>query len=278
MTSLEKFNQILKAILMICALLVAIGTVITFGISELLNNNKNRGVEVKKSDDRRNNKREDDHIVTISSPYFYTKTDSRFLVAEIEIRNSSEGYGALLSSNSSSSGSALYLNSKFDFMVGCSTCWFRNLIYFENAAAEGRKVFSSEVAITRFYIPDPESNSLSSDSSYSENKRKNLANFALFSVIEKDTNHDGVLNQGDEEITYISELDFSKKTRITPPATLLLEWKFDLQGSNLYLYVKQDSNGNKEYDELDKRSILITDIENPSIARAIVGPMKDATH
>ncbi|MBP9707355.1 MAG: hypothetical protein KBD78_06890 [Oligoflexales bacterium] len=94
---------------MICAHLVAIGTVITFGVSELLNNNKNRGVEVKKADDRRNNKSEDDHIVTISSPYFFSKNDSRFLVAEIEIRNSSDGYGALLSSNSSSSGSALYL-------------------------------------------------------------------------------------------------------------------------------------------------------------------------
>lgn len=112
---------------------------------------------------------------------------------------------------------------------------------------------------------------LGMDSTLTDAKKKALSNIAILTVIEKDSNQDGVLNTADEEITYISDLGFTKMTQIIPPKTQLLHWSLDPIGKSLFLYVKQDTNTNQEFDDLDKRSIMVVDLENPAMARTIVG-------
>ena len=97
-----------------------------------------------------------------------------------------------------------------------------------------------------------------------------LKNMTLVSVIQEDTNHDGLLNESDHELTYLSDLSFKKSVQITPPAVQLLGWDVDSQGEKLYLYVRKDSNKNGKYDNLDERSILFTSTKRPALAQRLL--------
>lgn len=256
MNKLMKYNHALVALLLTSALVFGLGTVVVIGAKLLFSKTGRMGVQVPGNENGKAGEATGEAHRTISEPHFLSKSNASFLVAEVEIRKSESGSGFYFSKgNSWSGGTILNFYDVKNLFVGCNSCWFRNLIFFNGPEDSGQRLFESGVLITRVYVPNPES--------------KKNPDMVLYSVIREDTNGDGMLNSRDSEVTYLTDVTFQNRTQVTPDETQLMDWKVDPAQRGLYLYVRKDTNKNGEYDELDERSVLYTNLKDPSMGRPV---------
>lgn len=87
-----------------------------------------------------------------------------------------------------------------------------------------------------------------------------------------DTNGDGVLDEHDDIGAYLSDIDGTKLTRITPPGSRVVGKTYDETRRRLYLKIVQDTDGNKTLDDKDSSALIEVDVER----RRIVGTILDA--
>ena len=256
MNRLMKYNHALVALLLTSALVFGLGTVVVIGAKLLFSKTGRMGVQVPGAGQSNAGGTSEESHKTISEPHFLSKSNASFVVAEVEIRKSESGSGFYFSKgNSWSGGTILNFYDVNNLFMGCNSCWFRNLIFFNGPGDTGRRLFESSVLITRVYVPNPES--------------KKSPDLVLYSVIREDTNGDGMLNRKDSEVTYLTDTKFERPIQVTPDKTQLMDWKVDPSQKGLYLYVRKDTNKNGEYDELDERSVLHTSLKSPSEGQPI---------
>jgi hypothetical protein len=87
-----------------------------------------------------------------------------------------------------------------------------------------------------------------------------------------DTNGDGVLDERDDIGAYLSDIDGTKLARITPPGSRVVGKTYDETRRRLYLKIVQDTDGNKTLDDNDSSALIEVDVAH----RRIVGTILDA--
>ena len=88
--------------------------------------------------------------------------------------------------------------------------------------------------------------------------------FALYQVIEKDFNKDGVLNQADPVILYISDTDGKNFRRLTTPNRHAIDWQLMSKANFLIVRTFEDSNKDGQMNHLDEMYIEKISLENPA--------------
>jgi len=82
-----------------------------------------------------------------------------------------------------------------------------------------------------------------------DNTRKQLL---VYLVLDKDTNRDHKLDDDDIKTLYISNIDGSNFTKLTPEFQELIDWKVLGIKNRLYFKSIEDTNANGEFDKDDK--------------------------
>ncbi|GAB4544318.1 MAG: hypothetical protein Tsb0014_38310 [Pleurocapsa sp.] len=78
--------------------------------------------------------------------------------------------------------------------------------------------------------------------------------------LEKNTHY----NSLDTIAAYLYNLIDNQLTRITPLNTSLIKWKIDLNRSQIFLEIKQDTNKDRQFSSEDESSIIRFDLTNDS--------------
>lgn len=86
--------------------------------------------------------------------------------------------------------------------------------------------------------------------------------YLLYKVIDKDTNLDQVLDYQDLKSLYISKIDGSSFTKITPEYQELVSWKILASKNKLYFKTVEDINKDGEFDKTDIIHYHYLDLEN----------------
>ena len=71
----------------------------------------------------------------------------------------------------------------------------------------------------------------------------------LYTIVNQDTNQDKVLNTEDAERGYLSDLSGKSLRAITPANTKLTQWQCDFERNQLILFVREDSNGDRQFEQ-----------------------------
>lgn len=88
-----------------------------------------------------------------------------------------------------------------------------------------------------------------------------------------DSNGDDVLDEHDDVGAYLSNIDGTKLVRITPPGSRVVGKTYDENRRRLYLKIEQDTDGNKMLDNNDTSALIEVDMDR----RQILGTILDAS-
>lgn len=84
----------------------------------------------------------------------------------------------------------------------------------------------------------------------------------VYTLIDRDTNKDGMLNQNDIKSLYISKIDGSKFKKITLDFQELIDWTTIENINRLYYRAIEDTNKNGEFDKNDKMHYCFLNLIN----------------
>ncbi|MDH4276225.1 MAG: hypothetical protein OEW08_14425 [Gammaproteobacteria bacterium] len=89
-------------------------------------------------------------------------------------------------------------------------------------------------------------------------------------ITTNDTNGDGVLDKHDDTGAWLSNIDGTRLTRITPPNSRVEAKTYDPGRQKIYLKVLQDTDNNKTLDEKDGSALIVVDIAQKRIVKTIM--------
>ena len=86
--------------------------------------------------------------------------------------------------------------------------------------------------------------------------------YLLYNIIDNDTNQDNLLDYHDLKSLYISKIDGSSFTKITPEYQELVNWKILLSKNRLYFKTIEDINKDGVFDKADSIHYHYLDLED----------------
>lgn len=92
----------------------------------------------------------------------------------------------------------------------------------------------------------------------------------LFKIAFEDTNQDGVLNNRDTLVGYLSNLDGTNLIQITPEKMQLERWQNDAESKKLFLTVSHDTNDDHKFNLDDPKFLLAVSIDDPKMGTEVV--------
>ena len=132
---------------------------------------------------------------------------------------------------------------------------FNNIVFKNKNQQDTFLLLDKKALITCFYYPYK----------YCKEKDADVPKFLMFSVIEKDTNGDNLINDDDAENIYLANMSGKNMKRVNPENTKLINWTLNRKDKKIYLRLRTDSNLDKKFTKNDKMEIIVTDVENPSL-------------
>jgi hypothetical protein len=79
----------------------------------------------------------------------------------------------------------------------------------------------------------------------------------IWTLIDQDTNHDGVINALDTRHLYLSDLTGQNLRALSPEGAQALRWQWDSHSKELFISVRRDTNGDGQYTEEDGTELLV---------------------
>jgi len=122
---------------------------------------------------------------------------------------------------------------------------YNNLIFFNKYDKNLHLLFEKKVLITSVAIP-----------------REDIGNLIYYTVIENDTNNDGMLYYGDVRHFYTSDLSGRNLKKFEMPDGLLRYVHPEHETGDLIIFLTVDSNKDGEYTEHDQDIVLRLKIQN----------------
>lgn len=132
---------------------------------------------------------------------------------------------------------------------------FNNIIFKNKNTDEAFLLLDKPAMITSFYYPYKSS----------EDKNASVAKFLMFTILEKDSNKDGLINDDDADSVYISNMTGKNLKKVNPENTKLIDWNLSEKDKKLYLRLRTDSNRDNKFTEEDKMEIIVVNPENLDI-------------
>jgi len=96
----------------------------------------------------------------------------------------------------------------------------------------------------------------------------------IYSLVDKDTNRDGKYDSNDIKALYISNIDGSDFTKLTPEFQELLDWNVILDKNRLYFRSIEDINKNGEFDSTDAINYYFIDLNEDNWELQSYSPLK----
>ena len=108
-------------------------------------------------------------------------------------------------------------------------------------------------------------------------------NTLIWTLIDRDTNHDGVINALDARRLYASDPAGQNLRPLSPEGTQARRWQWDSRSKELFISVRKDANGDGQYTDEDGTELLVTRGEplvpaTPVIDAAVVKSLDSALH
>ena len=137
---------------------------------------------------------------------------------------------------------------------------FHNLVFRHKQSGESHLLLDKPAVISRCYFPTERPGK---DESHPPK-------FLLVSISDTDTNHDGVIDEEDAAIGYMSDLAGRQMRQVTPPNTQLLDWEIDRTDHLIYLRVRGDTNHDGKFTDTDDEWIVQVSADQPAIGTPVV--------
>lgn len=138
-----------------------------------------------------------------------------------------------------------YQNSNSDYIGG----WFSN-IYFDDLSSNKQHLLTQQALFI-------------SDAYYlrklGENKKKH---YIIYSVYDKDSNKDNIINKKDVLSKYISKLDGNDFKKITPEGHDFIKGVFEEKSNRYYFITIEDTNKDGFFDKEDKYNYFYIDFSD----------------
>lgn len=166
---------------------------------------------------------------------------------------------------------------------GWSSISVSNLIFHGKKNNETRLLLDKNAYIAQFdYLVNSTSNNSNRKNYQGFNscqlpkklaEAKNFEQLFIYRIIQQDTNRNKVLDNKDADRGYLSDLSGKKLRPITPVNTKLVQWECDVQRNQLVLFVLEDSNGDRKYEQngsKDALALYLYDLSTNKLTRITV--------
>lgn len=143
-------------------------------------------------------------------------------------------------------------------MPGFEALYGYNLVNMEHYNVKqnkSTKFFEKSVLIRTFYYPAFSKDTL--------NSKPIERNYFLVSAYDVDSNKDGVLNLKDLRKLYYFDINGSSKTQLIPSNYSVYKSQYDSANDFLYVYAKEDTNGNGAIEKEECSTTFYLDLNNP---------------
>jgi hypothetical protein len=95
-----------------------------------------------------------------------------------------------------------------------------------------------------------------------DNAIKNKNKIIVYTLIDQDTNKDGIIDEDDIKSLYLSKIDGSSFQKITSDFQELIDWNIIEDKNRLYYRAIDDTNKNGKFDKNDKMHYCYVDLNN----------------
>ena len=133
-----------------------------------------------------------------------------------------------------------------------------NVVYYNSQTGSSYSLLTRKALINQFYIPAK------------QNADTSRGRFIIFTLIEEDYNNDEEIDEDDGETVYKCSILGQDIRQISPERVRLVNFDVDTKSDAIYLYVTEDTDANKKYNEKDETKILRTSITESNIATEIL--------
>jgi hypothetical protein len=123
-----------------------------------------------------------------------------------------------------------------------------NALIRNSRTGEQHLLLKEPAVLTSFQVPDPKCATGEGDVP---------CGTLIWTLIDRDTNHDGVINSRDTLRLYASDLAGQNLRALSPEGTTMLGWKWDSRSSELFIGVRRDTNSDGEYTDEDGAELLV---------------------
>lgn len=99
---------------------------------------------------------------------------------------------------------------------------------------------------------------------------KNFEQLFIYRIIQQDTNENEILDNNDASRGYLSDLSGQKLRPISPANTRLIQWECDVRRNQLILFVLEDSNSDRKFEQnssKDALALYIYDLPTDELTR-----------
>lgn len=137
-----------------------------------------------------------------------------------------------------------------------------NIVFFNIKTKEKHLLFDSITPIIRDYPNESDFEYLDEFAIQKIQKQKRKSGKLFFELILEDSNENGKIDEEDANGLFISELDGSNLTRLSPKELDLTSWKFlDQNKTIIELICIENIDDDKRYTSGDKEQILIASLD-----------------
>lgn len=252
---IERYNQIIWAIVGTVMFLGVLSILIISSVSLFNSAQKQRGVRVIQPG-------RTEAIDRVTEKAVYADpiiTDhSEYVMIPVEIREISKSDGAFGSIKAGYYGSSY---SKITHIYhGFYFGRFNNVVFYNKNSGNSHLLLNKKALISSFYFPYEKE----------DGKDKPITKFLLFGISDKDTNGDGLINEKDAIVGHMSDLSGRNLQQVTPENTQLIDLRVDKNIDAIFLRIKKDSNNDKRFSDEDDISVFRINLSNPSAGMEII--------
>lgn len=236
---IEKYNQIVWAIIGTAVLIGVLLVMVASPLSFFWGRQRQKGIKVEQFDQKETG-RNPEEIVVYSNPI--VMEDSEYIMIPVRLKDKKSGFGkSRLSEYASYRGR------------------YNNIIFYNKNNGQSHLLLNKKAIISSFYFPNKKE----------YEKDKPVLKFLLFGISENDTNGDGIINERDAVIVYLSDLAGKNLQQITPKNTQLIDWEIDENSDMIFLRIRKDSDNDGQFTERDSITVLKVNVQNPIIGTEI---------
>ena len=209
----------------------------------------------KYSDDKEETGENKELKIIYGSPYILQNSD--YLMIPLRVANIEENFFGRLKEKYFSPDGRYY--SKYsDGFNRFNYGNMYNVIYYNARTSSTYSLLTRKALINQFYIPAE------------QNADTSRGKFIIFTLIEEDYNNDEEINEDDGETVYKCTILGQDIRQISPERIRLVYFDVDTKSDAIYLYVTEDTDVNKKFNEKDETKILQTSITNSNIATEVL--------
>ena len=133
-----------------------------------------------------------------------------------------------------------------------------NVLFYNSSDSTCYSLLDRKAFINKFYIPSE------------RGADTTQGNFIIFTLSEQDYNNDNDIDGDDGETVYKCSLYGKDVRQISPDRIQLIDWKTDDANDRIYMYITEDSNGDKKFNNDDNTMIISTSISNSGVGKEII--------